>query len=103
MFPDFKTLAEVVLVVSPVSSVAAERRFNLQNNIKTATRSRLSEAKVQNLMIYRLLQQSHNRQLNTHKQVCNSGPCIQEEIVRMCSDHSTFMFQIQSFNFILYL
>ncbi|XP_076591239.1 uncharacterized protein C17orf113-like [Chaetodon auriga] len=49
MFPDFKTLAEVALVI-PVSSVAAERGFSLQNNIKTAMRSRLSEAKVQNLM-----------------------------------------------------
>lgn len=49
MFPDFKTLAEVALVI-PVSSVAAERGFSLQNKIKTATRSRLSEAKTQNLM-----------------------------------------------------
>lgn len=49
MFPDFKTLAELALVI-PVSSVAAERGFSLQNNIKTAMRSRLSEAKVQNLM-----------------------------------------------------
>ena len=37
-------------LVIPVSSVAAERRLSLQSNIKTATRSRLSEAKVQNLM-----------------------------------------------------
>ena len=44
MFPDFKTLAEVALVI-PVSSVAAERGFSLQNNIKTAMRSRLSEIK----------------------------------------------------------
>ncbi|KAL2086047.1 hypothetical protein ACEWY4_017106 [Coilia grayii] len=49
MFPDFRTLAEVALVI-PVSSVAAERGFSLQNNIKTAMRSRLSEAKMQNLM-----------------------------------------------------
>uniref|UniRef100_A0A4W6FPJ6 HAT C-terminal dimerisation domain-containing protein n=1 Tax=Lates calcarifer TaxID=8187 RepID=A0A4W6FPJ6_LATCA len=49
MFPDFKTLAEVALVI-PVSSVAAERGFSLQNNIKTAMRSRLCEEKVQNLM-----------------------------------------------------
>ncbi len=49
MFPDFKTLAELALVI-PVSSVAAERGFSLQNNIKTAMRSRLSEANVQNLM-----------------------------------------------------
>uniref|UniRef100_A0A673AIY5 HAT C-terminal dimerisation domain-containing protein n=1 Tax=Sphaeramia orbicularis TaxID=375764 RepID=A0A673AIY5_9TELE len=49
MFPDFKTLAEVALVI-PVSSVAAERGFSLQNQIKTAMGSRLSEAKVQNLM-----------------------------------------------------
>uniref|UniRef100_A0A667XDF6 HAT C-terminal dimerisation domain-containing protein n=1 Tax=Myripristis murdjan TaxID=586833 RepID=A0A667XDF6_9TELE len=49
MFPDFKTLAEEALVI-PVSTVAAERGFSLQNNIKTATRSRLSETKVQNLM-----------------------------------------------------
>ena len=49
MFPDFKTLAEVALVI-PVSSVAAERGFSLQNDIKTAMRSRLSEEKVQNLM-----------------------------------------------------
>ncbi|KAK0148970.1 Transmembrane protein C17orf113 [Merluccius polli] len=49
MFPDFKTLAEVALVI-PVSSVAAERGFSLQNNFKTAMRSRLSEEKVQNLM-----------------------------------------------------
>uniref|UniRef100_A0A672Z5U1 HAT C-terminal dimerisation domain-containing protein n=1 Tax=Sphaeramia orbicularis TaxID=375764 RepID=A0A672Z5U1_9TELE len=48
MFPDFKTLAEVVLVI-PVSSVAAERGFSLQNQIKTAMRCHLSEAKVQNL------------------------------------------------------
>ena len=49
MFPDSKTLAEVALVI-PVSSVAAESGFSLQNNIKTAIRSRLSEEKVQNLM-----------------------------------------------------
>ena len=49
MFPDFRALAEVALVI-PVSSVAAERGFSLQNNIKTATRSRLSEAKTQHLM-----------------------------------------------------
>lgn len=49
IFPDFKTLAELALVI-PVSSVAAERGFGLQNNIKTAMRSRLSEAKVQNFM-----------------------------------------------------
>ena len=49
MFPDFKTLVEVALVI-PVSSVATERGFSLQNNIKTAMRSRLSEEKVQNLM-----------------------------------------------------
>ena len=49
MFPDYKTLAEVALVI-PVSSVAAERGFSLQNNIKTAMRSRLSEAKTQRLM-----------------------------------------------------
>uniref|UniRef100_A0A673CDH4 HAT C-terminal dimerisation domain-containing protein n=1 Tax=Sphaeramia orbicularis TaxID=375764 RepID=A0A673CDH4_9TELE len=49
MFPDFKTLAEVTLVI-PVSGVAADRGFSLQNQIKTAMRSRLSEAKVQNLM-----------------------------------------------------
>lgn len=49
MFPDYKTLAEVALVI-PVSSVATERGFSLQNKIKTVTRSRLSEAKMQNLM-----------------------------------------------------
>lgn len=49
MFPDFKTLAEVALVI-PVSSVAAERGFSLQNKIKTALRSRLTESKTQNLM-----------------------------------------------------
>ncbi|KAK5848763.1 hypothetical protein PBY51_008456 [Eleginops maclovinus] len=49
MFPDFRALAEVALVI-PVSSVAAERGFSLQNKIKTATRSRLSEAKAQHLM-----------------------------------------------------
>ncbi|KAL1261177.1 hypothetical protein QQF64_034240 [Cirrhinus molitorella] len=49
MFPDYKTLAEVALVI-PVSSVAAERGFSMQNNIKTVARSRLSEAKTQNLM-----------------------------------------------------
>lgn len=47
--PWFQTLDKVVLVI-PVSSVAAERRFSPQNNIKTATRSHLWEAKVQNLM-----------------------------------------------------
>lgn len=41
MFPDYKTII-------PVSSVAAERGFSLQNKIKTVTRSRLSEAKMQN-------------------------------------------------------
>lgn len=49
MFHDFKTLAEMALVI-PISSVAAERGFSLQNQIKTAMRSNLSEAKVQNLM-----------------------------------------------------
>lgn len=49
MFPDYKTLAEVALVIL-VSSVAAEHGFSLQNKIKIVTRSRLSEAKMQNLM-----------------------------------------------------
>uniref|UniRef100_A0A8C6STB8 HAT C-terminal dimerisation domain-containing protein n=1 Tax=Neogobius melanostomus TaxID=47308 RepID=A0A8C6STB8_9GOBI len=49
MFPDYKTLAEVALVI-PVSSVAAERGFSLQNKIKTALRSRLTETKTQTLM-----------------------------------------------------
>eukprot|EP00064_Thunnus_orientalis_P007345 superscaffoldBa00000808_g7365 len=40
---------EVALVI-PVSSVAAERGFSLQNKIKTAMRSRLPEAKTRNLM-----------------------------------------------------
>lgn len=53
MFPNFKTLAEVVLVI-PLSSVAAERGFSLQNQIKTAT-SHLSEAKVRNLMMQTLM------------------------------------------------
>lgn len=48
MFPDFKTLAKVALVII-VSNVARECRFILQNKSKTAMRSRLSEAKSQNL------------------------------------------------------
>ena len=43
----FKTLAELALVIL---DAAAERRFSLQNNIKAATRSCLSEAKLLNLM-----------------------------------------------------
>ena len=49
MFPDYKTLAEVALVI-PFSSVAAECGFSFQNKIKTVTRNRLSKAKTQHLM-----------------------------------------------------
>lgn len=49
MFPDYKFLAKFALV-TPVSSVAAERGFSLQNSTKTALRKHLTETKTQNLM-----------------------------------------------------
>lgn len=49
MLPDFTRVAEVVLII-PVSSVAAECEFSLQNRIKMPMRNRLCKAKMQNLM-----------------------------------------------------
>lgn len=49
MFPDYKTLALVLLLI-PVSSLAAEEIFNPQTSIKTAMTSHLSKAGTHNLM-----------------------------------------------------
>ncbi|XP_076452735.1 uncharacterized protein C17orf113-like [Babylonia areolata] len=48
-YPDFASLAKIALVI-PVSSVAAERGFSVQNGIKTEARSRLGEGRVSRLM-----------------------------------------------------
>ncbi|XP_046556917.1 uncharacterized protein LOC124266153 [Haliotis rubra] len=50
IFPDFSTLAEIALTI-PVSSVPAERGFSLQNRIHTASRNRLAQHRMNNLMI----------------------------------------------------
>jgi hypothetical protein len=49
-FPDFVELAKIALVI-PVASVCAERGFSLQNIIKTSARNRLSEGRVNRLMM----------------------------------------------------
>lgn len=49
IFPDWAKLAKIAITI-PVSSVPAERGFSLQNRIKTALRSRLTEDKVTRLM-----------------------------------------------------
>ena len=49
VFPDFATLATVVLI-SPVTSVACERGFSVHNKIKTKGRSRLKHETVTKLM-----------------------------------------------------
>ena len=49
IYPDFAVLANIALTI-PVSSVPCERGFSWQNNIKTADRSRLTDAHVDTLM-----------------------------------------------------
>ena len=49
IFPDFAVLAAIVLV-SPVTSVACERGFSVQNKIKTKGRSRLKHETLTKLM-----------------------------------------------------
>ena len=48
--PEFATLANIASVI-PVSSVACERGFSLQNCVKTYQRSRLSDCSVDNEML----------------------------------------------------
>ena len=49
-YPDYSALANIALSL-PVSSVPCERGFSLQNAIKTPERSRLTDKKVDNLML----------------------------------------------------
>ena len=49
IYPDFPVLANIALVI-PVSSVAAERGFSLQNRIHNPSRNRLCQRRLNNLM-----------------------------------------------------